>query len=218
MKTVVSIDNRLTLPETCSPQNHLQQETNVVSIIKLENTILALQQPSYRCPLLAGHWSVSKYCRNGCTYLFCKFFSPHLEDSKLHAAQDSVGNRFKIPLPTLEVTVSHNLWLNLAWEPALWWDPWRPMPVPSVLASLVDGSRERGTSFSTEQKQLAKRVQTPIPRVSLEWKCKNHRLCLLALFWSKLKPPWFYLDGLPEKLSVYVGRKQGVFELEWRNT
>lgn len=115
---------------------------------------------SYRCLLLEGNWSVSKYCRHGYTCLFCNrensYFSFYLEHSKLHAAQDSVGNRFKIQVPTPEVPVSHKLGLNLAWEPVLWSNQWRTAP-----ASLMDGSGERDTSFSTDEKQLAKPSRHP---------------------------------------------------------
>jgi hypothetical protein len=50
----------------------------------------------------------------------------------------------------------------------------------------------------------------------LEWMCENHRICLLALLWSKFEPPCLHLSRLLEKLPVYVMRKQVIFGLEWR--
>ena len=157
IKLGVSVDNRLAPPETCSQQNHLQLGINIVSFIKSEETILAhlsvfLQLSSSWRELICV--KIVQKCVHTVFFAIGKTltFLLYLKDPPLHAVQDSVGNWFKIQIPTSEVTESYNLWLNLAWEPGLWSNQWKTVVGPLVFASLLDESGERDKSFPTEQK------------------------------------------------------------------
>lgn len=198
IKLVARVDNRLTPPETCSPQNHRQTgdkcgqhykawENNPGTSLHLLTDVLLLREidPCQNIAEMGTHICLA----TGKTLTF--LFS--LKDSPLHAVQDSVGNRFKIQIPTSEVTISHSLWLHLAWEPALWSNQWRTVLKPLVLASLLDGSAVKDKSFSTEQKQLAKPIHTLRPRAlwnecvkttgPVSWPCSE-------VSWNHLGSTW----------------------------